>query len=572
MKLRTKILMLVLVPLILLGGTVFTISSIEITSSMKERIEKNLEGIAIATEGNITQGVTVRLEGNTLYSGSKNISDDTSVLDDVKKATNVDVTIFYGDTRYATTVVKDGKRVVGTKASEAVVNKVIKGGQSYFAENVDVEGEKFFAFYVPITNPGSNEAVGMVFAGIPMTEMHSVINSILVKIGITSGVLFVFCTVIAAYVAISLVKKLQYGVKALEKVADGDLTVKIPSAWCKAKDETGDLYRAIIKLKKSLAKIVGDIISKSQTVNMSSVELDEKAGQTNRTVEQVESAVTDIAQGATSQADETQRAMENVVDMGNMVAETHTEVERLTHNANDMQKMGQQAADTLIELKAINEKTRSAIDIISEQTNTTNESATKIRQATSLIASIAEETNLLSLNASIEAARAGEQGRGFAVVAGQIQKLAEQSNASTKQIEEIIDALIKESDKSVETMEDVRLIIEEQNNKVEQTDAIFKKVMKGIEESIEGVNSIAERTSKIDAARVNVVDVVQSLTAIAEENAAGAQETSASVTEVTNIVGGVAQSATELKNIATGLQESISIFTVDENEDLEETE
>lgn len=113
--------------------------------------------------------------------------------------------------------------------------------------------------------------------------------------------------------------------------------------------------------------------------------------------------------------------------MGNMIEETNNEIEDLRNSARAMRSAGENAMKILDELNKINQQTKDAISVIYEQTNTTNTSAMKIKEATDIITDIAEETNLLSLNASIEAARAGEQGRGFAVVASQIQKLAEQS-------------------------------------------------------------------------------------------------------------------------------------------------
>ena len=248
--------------------------------------------------------------------------------------------------------------------------------------------------------------------------------------------------------------------------------------------------------------------------------------------------------------------------MGNMVEETNQEVRNLMDNADNMRKASDEASTTLSDLEKINQQAKDAIDVIYEQTNTTNESALKIREATSLITSIAEETNLLSLNASIEAARAGEQGRGFAVVASQIQKLAEQSNDSARQIEAIIDSLISDSQKAVETMGEVKEIMNSQNENVEKTNSIFTQVKEGIFNSIDGVNKIADKTQKLDEARVNVVDVVQSLSAIAEENAASTEETSASVTEVSNIIYSISENATQLKEVANGLEENMNIFKI----------
>lgn len=327
-------------------------------------------------------------------------------------------------------------------------------------------------------------------------------------------------------------------------------------------DETGKMSRAVAELRRQLVDMVADLRGQSTQLFEASDLMNTNASETATTVEQVEKAVSEISEGASSQADETQKATENVILMGNMVEETTRQVEELTDNANAMRKSSEEAFSTLKSLEKINDQAREAIDVIYEQTNTTNESAMKIREATTLITSIAEETNLLSLNASIEAARAGEQGRGFAVVASQIQKLAEQSNDSARQIENIIDSLIEDSEKSVATMEDVKKIMNSQNESVGRTNEIFAEVQTGITGSIDGINRIADKTKKLDEARVNVVDVVQNLTAIAEENAASTEETSASVTEVSSIVYNISENATQLKDVATRLEQNMNIFKI----------
>lgn len=328
------------------------------------------------------------------------------------------------------------------------------------------------------------------------------------------------------------------------------------------KDETGQMSRAVAELRSQLVNVVSDLQEQSEQLFAASDSLNTNASETATTVEQVEKAVSEIADGASSQAGETQKATENVILMGSMVEETTQEVDDLIDNANEMRKSGEEAFATLTALEKINDQAKAAIDVIYEQTNTTNESAMKIREATTLITSIAEETNLLSLNASIEAARAGDQGRGFAVVASQIQKLAEQSNDSARQIENIIDSLINDSQKSVATMEDVKKIMNSQNESVGRTNEIFVQVQDGITGSMDGINRIADKTKKLDDARVNVVDVVQNLTAIAQENAASAQETSASVTQVSSIVYNISENATQLKNIANRLEQNMNIFKI----------
>ncbi len=326
------------------------------------------------------------------------------------------------------------------------------------------------------------------------------------------------------------------------------------------KDETGMMSRAVIELRKQLVMIVTDLKDQSTHLFNASEELSSNAAETASNIEQVEKAVNEISQGATSQAGETQKATENVIMMGNMVEETAGEAQGLLDNAKNMKESSEEAAGILNTLEKINKQASDAIEVIYDQTNTTNDSALKIKEATALITEIAEETNLLSLNATIEAARAGEHGRGFAVVAGQIQKLAEQSNESAKLIEEIINSLIDDSQKSVETMEQVKDIMKHQNESMIKTDQIFTLVKDGIADSMSGVNRIAEKTQKLEELRVVVVDTVQNLTAIAQENAASTEETSASVSEVSNIVYNISDNAARLKEIASDLENDMNRF------------
>ena len=378
---------------------------------------------------------------------------------------------------------------------------------------------------------------------------------------IMGAVLVIVCGIVGFIMSKMIVKPINMLTQSVLKLADLDFTPDVlQQKLSTRKDETGHMSRAMSQLQAVLVKVVTDIKEHSDSVFEAAEYLNTGAAQTSDTVGQVEKAIGEIADGANSQAEETQKATENIILIGNMVEEASEEVARLNTNADNMQRAGIEAVNTLKQLDATNVKTREAIDRIYEQTHTTNESALKIREAATIITSIAEETNLLSLNASIEAARAGEQGRGFAVVASQIQKLAEQSNESARQIEEIIDSLIRDSEEAVATMDDVKNIIAEQSVNVEKTGTGFEEVKKGIDVSLEGVKAISQNMSKLDEARINVVDVVQNLTAIAEENAAGTQETSASTTEVAAIVQNMAEQATSLKGVASEMEKSVNVF------------
>ena len=212
------------------------------------------------------------------------------------------------------------------------------------------------------------------------------------------------------------------------------------------------------------------------------------------------------------------------------------------------------------ELSASNDKTTEAIKKIEVSVHTTNESVTRIQEAVSLIASIASETSLLALNASIEAARAGEAGRGFSVVATQISKLSEDSAQSTKTIEDIIHQLTLDSEASVKVMNEVNEIITEQQKKLDQTKEKFSDVSSGIDSSMKESRLIHDQAGECDSERGKVVDVIQSLSAVSEENAASTEQTTASMQELNATINLLAEAARELKDMAVSLEEEVAFF------------
>ncbi|MBQ9136009.1 MAG: methyl-accepting chemotaxis protein [Lachnospiraceae bacterium] len=451
------------------------------------------------------------------------------------------------------------------KIGQSVENEVVKGLVTDIANGkrpepqivtYEFKGElKYASYYV-----GGNGNYILVISA-DESEIFEAVDVMMTKSYIMGVVLLVACGIAGFIMARMVVKPINLLTQSVTKLADLDFTPDaVQQKLSKRKDETGHMSRAMAHLQGELVKVATDIKAQSASLFEAAEFLNTNTLQTSETVGQVEKAIGEIADGANSQAEETQKATENIILIGNMVEAASEQVAKLNENAGHMQQAGVDAMNTLKQLDATNVKTREAIERIYEQTHTTNESALKIREATTIITSIAEETNLLSLNASIEAARAGEQGRGFAVVASQIQKLAEQSNESARQIEEITDSLIRDSEEAVTTMDGVKSIIAEQSANVEKTGAGFEEVKKGIDISLEGVKSISEDMDKLDEARINVVDVVQNLTAIAEENAAGTQETSASTTEVAAIVQNMAEQANSLKHVAGEMEQSVNVF------------
>lgn len=451
---------------------------------------------------------------------------------------------------------------IGEPVENAVVAGVVKEIQSGNKEidprvvAYEFNGSiKYAAYYV---NDGADFI--LVISADEDEVMRPITNIMRISIA-TAAFIIVVCSVIGYILAAFMINPVVKITKIINKLADMDFTENaIQTKLNRRKDETGEMSRAIGVLRSQLVKIVSNLKDQSEKLFSAADSLSNDVSETATAIEQVEKAVVEIADGANMQASETQKATQNVILIGNMVEDTTGEAESLLVNATEMKTSGDEASATLTQLDQINRKTKESIDTIYEQTNTTNESAMKIREATMLITSIAEETNLLSLNASIEAARAGEQGRGFAVVASQIQKLAEQSNDSARQIETITNSLIADSGKAVAIMGEVKEVMMKQSEHVAKTEEIFTQVKSGIDSAIGGVTRIAEKTRQMDEARINVVDVVQNLTAIAEENAASTQETSAAVTEVGSVVTNISDNTVKMKNVADELEQNMKIF------------
>jgi methyl-accepting chemotaxis protein len=486
----------------------------------------------------------------------------TSVLEGAG-VTGIDSSYIYlvaadGTMLYHPPAEKIGQPVENAVVTEAVAK--IGRGEKVANEVIQYEfkgADKYAGIYV---NDGQDF---IVVVSADYDDVFANIKSSRNKVIIAIIIIVVLVLVVGSFFAYMIIKPINEAADITRKVADMDFTSDGSlEKLSYRKDETGRMGKALIELRDSLIQVVEDIKEKSNQVMAAAESLDTDASETATTIEQVERAVNEIADGATSQADETQKATEHVIQMGNMVQDTNDEVNNLLTFAQEMQECTSQARDILKELEQINQRAGENIDVIAEQTNTTNAAAQKISEATHLITSIAEETNLLALNASIEAARAGEQGKGFGVVATEIQKLAEQTNQSAVKIEEIVDELLADSEKAVETMYEVKEIGRVQSDYVEQTQSAFTQVANGVDQSISGINRISEKTRLMDEARTNVVDIVQNLTAIAEQNAAGTEETSASATEVSAIVEDITGKSGAMKNIARELDEGMNIFKI----------
>ena len=564
MNIKKKILGITIAPVIILGLISMFLTTTMVRSAMLEEIEEALRGTAAATLAAYDQntGDYLQTSNGDIWKGSYNISKSESLVDRIKGNTGMDVTFFYGDTRIMTSAVDaGGNRILNSKAGDRIVEKVLQGGESYFSHAVSIEGTLNYGYFIPVYQNGStDEIIGMIFVGTDKQEKDAVINKILGTISMAVCAVMILCIAIAMKLATSMSRNIRSSIEVVGKVADGALNVWVEDKLLGRHDEIGDLSRVTITLRDAMKATIQEISQNAKRLLDASELLGTAADQTNGTMDHVRMAVNQIVENSTEQAQNSQNTSEHMRIMGENITETSAEVELLDDNAASMQQSSEKAAETLNNLRNINVEVERIIGEVQEQTNRTNDSVQKIHEATAFITSIAEETNLLSLNASIEAARAGESGRGFGVVADQIKKLSEQSNESSKEIEETAKTLSEDSAKAVEIMQQMQEIIMNQSASMQDTQKVVEEVIAQIGSSMQSIRQIKESTGHLENSRNEVLQAVSELSEIVQGNVDSTKKTYDETEEVVDTFKQVYVSAEQLREIADELVSSIDYF------------
>lgn len=566
MNIKKKILAITISPVLILGIVSMLFIVTMVKNSLLDEIEDALKGTAAATLAAYDQntGDYIQSTNGDIWKGSYNVSKSESLVDRIKSNAGMDVTFFYGDKRIMTSAVDtNGERILGSTAGEKIVEKVLKGGEEYFSHAVSIDGTLNYGYFMPVyQNDSDNQIIGMIFVGTDKHAKDAVINKIIGSIATAVGVIMLICIAVSVKLATGMSKNIKSSVELVGKIAEGDLNVWVDDKLLKKKDEIGELSRVTITFRDAMQSTIKDITRNAKALLDAAQLLGTVADNTNGTMDNVRTAVSQVVDNSQMQAENSRDTSGHMQVMGENITETSKEAELLSVNASSMQLSSEKASKTLGDLRSINEDVKRIITEVQEQTNRTNDSVQKIHTATTFINSIAEDTSLLSLNASIEAARAGESGRGFAVVAEQIKNLSEQSNTSSKEIEATADMLSIDSAKAVQAMQQMQEIIASQSESMQETQKVVAEVIDEIASSMRSIAQIKESTGRLENARNEVLQAVEHLSDIAQDNLANTQNTYEQTEVVADTFKQVYNSADELKTIADELVKSIEYFKV----------
>lgn len=372
----------------------------------------------------------------------------------------------------------------------------------------------------------------------------------------------VFGLIVGIMVAIYLRKIIVVPIVKMERIAkriaEGDLTTE--TIHVKSNDEIASLAKAFNQMADGLKELITSILDSSEVIASSSEQLTATSHQSATASEEVAKTISEIARGASEQAQDTERTATHVLEIGTLLIENQSFIKEVSQTAGAIEDRKEEGFVILRELvKKTNENNTVSNDVY-EIIKQNNESAEKIESASAMIQNIADQTNLLALNAAIEAARAGEAGRGFAVVADEIRKLAEQSNAFTRDIKDIIEELKSRSENAVTAILEVRKIAEAQTSSVKETEEKFEAIAIAIKNTNRVIELLSNSSMLLNEKKDSVLGLMENLSAIAEENAAGTQEAAAAIDEQSASMEEIANSSDGLSKIANELMHLVERF------------
>lgn len=499
---------------------------------------------------------------NELMKGDVAIHDIfQSQLDSLSEKTGISYTVFFQNVRKITTLTDadTGLRMEGTTASEAVTNTVISGGSEYLSTDLEIGGNSWYAYYLPIRN-SDGSVVGMIFAGRSTEDVESNLSSAAMKMNAVSAVVLLISFIIGLTMLLVSKKIVKDVVSGLEKLGNGDLSASFDSKNISRKDEFGDIVRSADGLKNKLNEVISATLALSGEVTKSGDSLSTSAQTASHVSTQVAEAVGDISKGAVSQAESVETSASNTNEMGDSIDEIGVSVEDLSSATTQMLTAAKRTVEALDGLMEQNKTVMASMLDIDAQIKATNNAVKKIADASHSITEISSQTNLLSLNASIEAARAGDYGKGFGVVANEIGLLAQQSSTAATTINEIVEDLVTDSTKSMEIIEELNAAFNEQSSQLTSTKSDMDGVVTGVNSVEQNTQTISDKVSMLNSSKAQLIDLIAELSAISQQNAASTEETNASMEELNATFALISNSASDLKDLADSLNQKMNFF------------
>lgn len=557
-----KLLVMIALPLILIATIVALLSTNILRNNLNAEIQKELQIAADTlknTYDNLYEGdYTSDSQGGKLYKGDVAISRDYSLVNGIKEGVNIDCSFYYENRIVLTTLLlPTGGRATGVKMDDELYEQV-KTGEELFLPEFKMLDNVYYGYFTPLVN-SDGSVVGSIFTGRPAAEVSEQINSELKKIITPSIMIMVIFLLIIILFARRLSGRMTLTKKFLEKVANGNL-VRDSKLKVKSSDEIADIHKMSVTLQSELYKIVSNIKNSTDSLIESSNGLINISNGANQDVSALNESVENINRDAAEQAEKAADSVLNIHSINEQIENISKEMEDMYDTVNSVSVAEKEAAMIMEELNDANQEMLYTIGRIAEQIMITNDSVQQIQKTIDMIRNIADETDLLAMNASIEAAHAGIAGRGFAVIAEQISKLASMSADNAGEVEKTLSGIREETEKMVQLMEETKSQMDNQASKMNQTVEKFAYVARGVESSLTNVESVNSSMDALDAAKETVLDRVQRLADISNQFVNATDTMQANTNRMNDRMKEMEATANRLEEISESLSSGLDNF------------